>query len=377
MKIEWLIAFYLFISVMMIAFNFGFLAYEKVHAKRFDARTKRFAELLGQEIERNADFPTDEHKRTLERAMRRMAGMESFDLTMEHLLREDPDKSERYLRGIAAVFDHLTYHFNKKDDLHRAYFAYVVRRWCRPRPASDTVEQALLRYVREGSFYARQNALEALSQVGSARALAEAIAALERDGEFHSPKLITEAALAFSGDAAELEAELRERIPRFGPQTRAALINFLRMAGRGDPDVILGLLRDEREDLEVHLACIRYFMRTFWEPAEPELLKLAADDDSARWEYAAVAATALANYPSMQALNVLKRCLSSPSWFVRNNAAKTLYGWGLSLDDLDDVANGSDAYARDMITYHWELKRVEAEERARKEPRPQTEVAGA
>lgn len=367
MQIEWLVAFYIAVSIALMGFDFGFLAYEKLHARRFDARTKRIAELLGQEIERNADFPTDEHKRTLERAMRRMAGMESFDLTMGHLLREDPDKSERYLRGICVVFDHLTYRFNKKDDLHRAYFAYVVRRWCRPRPASDTVEQALLRYVREGSFYARQNALEALSQVGSARALAEAIAALERDGEFHSPKLITEAALAFAGDAAELEAELRERIPRFGPQTRAALINFLRMAGLGDPGAVLGLLRDEREDLEVRLACIRYFMRVHWEPAEADLLKLAAEDDPALWEYAAVSATALANYPGPQAVAVLKGCLSSPSWFVRHNAAKTLYGYGLTLEDLDDIVNGPDAYARDMVTYHWELKRVEEEERMRRE----------
>lgn len=366
MRIEWLIALYLLVSVMMILFNFGFLAYEKLHARRFGTRTQRIAALLADEIERNADFPTDEHKRTLERAMRRMAGMESFDLTMGHLQQQDPAKSERYLHGISAVFDHLTYHFNKKDDLHRAYFSYIARRWCRPRPASDTVEQALLRYVREGSFYARQNALEALSQVGSARALAEAIATLEHDGEFHSPKLITEAALAFAGDAAELEAELRERIPRFGPQTRAALINFLRMAGLGDPDRVLNLLRDEQEDLEVRLACIRYFMRAFWEPAEPDLLKLAAETDPARWEYAAIAATALSNYPSMEALDVLKKCLSSPSWFVRNNAAKTLYGWGLSLDDLDDVVNGPDAYARDMVSYHWELRRVEEEDRQRK-----------
>ncbi len=57
MKIEWLIAFYLFISVMMIVFNFGYLAYEKLHAKRFDARTRRLAELLGHEIERNAASP--------------------------------------------------------------------------------------------------------------------------------------------------------------------------------------------------------------------------------------------------------------------------------------------------------------------------------
>lgn len=370
MKIEWLIAFYLFISVMMIAFNFGYLAYEKLHAKRFDARTKRLAELLGDEIERNAAFPTEEHKRTLERAMRRMAGMESFDLTMGHLLEQDPAKSERYLHGIATVFDHLTYHFAKKDDLHRAYFAYIVKRWYRERPAGNTVEQALLRYVREGSFYARQNALEALSQVGSARALAEAIATLERDGEFHSPKLITEAALAFAGEATELEAELKERVGRFSPHTVAALVNYLRMAGLGDPDVILALMRDEREDLEVRLACIRYFMRRHWPAAEADLLKLASNNDPARWEYRAIAATALSNYPGMEAVEALKGCLSSPSWFVRNNAAKTLYDYGLALDDLADVMNGPDAYARDMLAYHWELKRVEEEERKRKEALP-------
>lgn len=180
MKIEWLIAFYLFVSVAMIAFNFGFLAYEKVHAKRFARRTARIAELLGDEIERNADFPTEQHKRTLERRMEQLSGMESFDLTMGHLEQLDAAKCERYLQGIATVFDRLTYRFAKKSDLHRAYFAYVLKRWYRLRPASDTVVQALLRFVREGSFYARQNAFEALAQVGSAHAFADAVALVER-----------------------------------------------------------------------------------------------------------------------------------------------------------------------------------------------------
>ena len=201
-------------------------------------------------------------------------------------------------------------------------------------------------------------------------ALAEAIATLERDGEFHSPKLITEAALAFAGEATELEAELKERVGRVSPHTVAALVNYLRMAGLGDPDVILALMRDEREDLEVRLACIRYFMRRHWPAAEADLLKLASDNDPARWEYRAIAATALSNYPGMEAVEALKGCLSNPSWFVRNNAAKTLYDYGLALDDLADVMNGPDAYARDMLAYHWELKRVEEEERKRKEALP-------
>ena len=55
---------------------------------------------------------------------------------------------------------------------------------------------------------------------------------------------------------------------------------------------------------------------------------------------------------------------------MRNNAAKTLYDYGLTLDDLADIMNGPDAYARDMLAYHWELKRVEEEERKQKEAKP-------
>ena len=83
-------------------------------------------------------------------------------------------------------------------------------------------------------------------------------------------------------------------------------------------------------------------MRNYWDPAEEPLRRLALTEDPARWEYAAVAATALASYPSMETFEALKRCLSSTSWFVRHNAAKALHDWGLSLDDLDDVMHGSD-----------------------------------
>ena len=39
--------------------------------------------------------------------------------------------------------------------------------------------------------------------------------------------------------------------------------------------------------------------------------------------------------------------------------------------------NGPDAYARDMLAYHWELRRVEAEERARAEERKRKEAEPA
>ena len=309
MRIEWLVAFYLFVSVAMILFNFVFLAYEKAREKRFVAKTKRLASDLSEEIERNADFPTEAHKRILERKLRKLSGMESFDLTMQRLQELDAEKSDRYLRGIATVFHRLTYYFAKKPDLKKAYFAYILKRWYRLRPASDTVTQTLLRFVREGSFYVRQNSLEALASVADACAFADAVELIERGDDFHHPKLVTEAALSFAGDADGLVAELTARFDGLRPATQAAVINYLRMSGKGDRARLLQLLKDDDAHLEVRLACVRYFMRNYWNPAEEPLRRLALTEDPARWEYAAVAATALASYPSMETFEALKRCL--------------------------------------------------------------------
>lgn len=54
---------------------------------------------------------------------------------------------------------------------------------------------------------------------------------------------------------------------------------------------------------------------------------------------------------------MLRRCLSSRVWYVRQNAAQSLCDLGLDLDDLRDVLEGDDRFARDAIVYRWEEDR--------------------
>lgn len=368
MKIEYLVFFYMLVCVMMTLFNFGFLFYEKAHSKRFERKMARMAVELEGEIDRNADFPTEAHRHVLERRMRRLSGMEAFDLSMDKLRELDAGKSERYLHGIAQVFEHLTYEFARKDDLKCAYFACIIGKWYRKRPAASVVTDALLHYVRERSFYARQNALMALSAIADERTLVDAAIALDEIDSFHHPKLVTEAFLAYAGDRAALS---REAVARFGdlqPSSQVAVVNFARMyrAEEGtaltDEELterqawVFEVLCDERADLEVRLACVRYFMRWPWQPAADKLRELALRDAPETWEFAAVAASALASYPGEETVAVLKRCLRSSMWHVRANAAKSLYDLGLSRDDLADVLEGGDPYAADMVRYRWSLE---------------------
>lgn len=358
MKIEYLIFFYMTVSVLMGAFELCFLLYERIRDKAFDIRSKRMAEVLGREIEENADFPTDEHKRIIRKNMKHLAGLESFDLSMEQLQQTDAKKSERYLLGISSVFEYLIRYFSNKSDLHKAYFAYIIRCWYRQSPASKNVVTGLLKYVSEGSLYARQNALEALAQVGTAKALVEALVTLENYVDFHHPKLITETTMAFQGSTVELTQELERRFQEFRPSMQAAIINYMRMRGGGDPELYFMLLQDDEENAEVRLACIRYFMRYPDPRVAPILRSMAQSVDVGYWEYAAVAVTALESYLDDETIAVLISCLSSPLWYVRFNAAKTLYDAGLSLDGprLASLMSDGDRYAMDMLRYRWEIE---------------------
>lgn len=68
-----------------------------------------------------------------------------------------------------------------------------------------------------------------------------------------------------------------------------------------------------------------------------------------RWEYAAIAATALSAYPGERTVEILKEALQSPNWYVRFNAAQSLEAFQLSYWELSDVMEGGDRYAREIL----------------------------
>lgn len=96
------------------------------------------------------------------------------------------------------------------------------------------------------------------------------------------------------------------------------------------------------------------------------LRSMATSEDAGIWEYSAVAATALGSYVDDETLGVLISCLSSPLWYVRFNAAKTLYDAGLSLEGprLAPIMAGGDRYAKDMLRYRWEIEAESARGKA-------------
>ena len=361
MRVEFLVFFYIIVSIAMGLFEFVYLQQERLRTHLFAKNAERTYDMLSHEIRTNADFPTPEHKESLRKQLRRLPAMEAFDLTMDLLESESPDLASRYLTGIADVFESLAHTIPGKSDIHTSYWCYLVRKWYRGERESTPVIVMLTTLAQSPSLYVRQNAISALAKVSSARNLALAFAACSDGQVFYHPRLLTETSMTFAGDKAELAVWLGAFFDDLDDSSKSAVINYWRMTRTGEPCDMLRIAKDTTYDSEVRLAAMRYFATNPDPDAEPFLQEMASTHDKDLWEVAVVASGALSSYPTQENAALLKHNLSSRSWFVRNAAASSLLRLRTKMDlDFADVLEGPDRYASEMLRYHIELEELSA-----------------
>lgn len=99
---------------------------------------------------------------------------------------------------------------------------------------------------------------------------------------------------------------------------QAALVDFIRFASPYWRPEVLELL-ESTNDLDVKIACLRYFGKYPCTDVLPLLRRFSQPDNP--WELQAVTMYVLGAYPAANALGLLKAGLHSPFWHVRRNAA--------------------------------------------------------
>ena len=104
MGVEWVIAFYLAVCLMMMLFNGGFVFYECFQSYLLTRRSRAVFALTNHEVKANIARVSSHHLQSLEKRLENIAGLESFDKTMESLETKDSDLLEEYLKKISLVF---------------------------------------------------------------------------------------------------------------------------------------------------------------------------------------------------------------------------------------------------------------------------------
>lgn len=355
--VQSLIYIYLSVCVAMIIFNVVCIYVFHRRDKKLMKRSESFIEMVEEQIE--AGEVDEKHRKQLTCKLTKINNLMAFEETLDRIYEDKPDAIRAYIEALTPVFVYLTVEYTKKNKLKAAYFTYLIRKYGILRGQSiSIVIRTMLTLVKDESLYCRENALQALYAIGDADSILEALKILDNNSLHHYSKMLTDGLLRFSGDYEKLDLRLWREYPKFSTGMKLVILNYFRFSGRAlYHEQFLRLMTEPGQNDEIVFSCIRYFGRHAYEPALPFLYEYARVGDG-KWEYAAISASALATYPNLKTIALLKDLLCNRNWYVRYNAAESLERIGLSYDELIDVFEGRDRYAAEMLRYRFDKKRI-------------------
>lgn len=332
---------------------------------RLKKRSKKFEKSVLEQIERIKDGKEvrPKHFSYLENKLSHVHKLMAFDRALESVLQNDEPAAAEYMCLLQPVMLYLAEVYQKRENLQSAYFAYFIEKHNLKKYMNmDETQKVMIKYMKKDSLYCRINTLQALYTFGNEESIIEAISILDISDCFMHEKILTDGLLSYTGDHDILIHKLWGRIDDFSERVQLSILNYIRFKSGNYCEEMFCIMKDETKDKEIRFSAIRYFGKYIYGPAKKLLISFLLDKNPANWEYAAISATSLAKYEGEDVLNVLMEAMHSSNWYVRYNASVSLENHNLNYRDLIEVVGGKDRYAREMIMYRLDSRRIEQEE---------------
>mgnify|MGYP002508412616 FL=1 len=230
----------------------------------------------------------------------------------------------------------------------------------------DAMLDMLYSLLHEPSIYCRENAMQAIYTIGDPACVITALKIADNNERFYHSKLLTDGLLNFGGNNEKLNSALWDAFEDFSVQMQITLLNYFRFSSDSSSEQMLKLMNDEERDDEIRFACIRYFGKYRYDKAYEYLLQYANCWNDVRWEYSAIASSALGAYPCEKTAEVLKSNLYHRNWYIRFNSSQSLEKIGLTYLSLIDIVEGNDRYASEILRYRFEVRDIIEKEKEAK-----------
>lgn len=354
-----LIYIYMLLLGCMFAYNVFYIFQRRFRNRRLETNTHKWVQCLYEIAEGHA--PAKVGKRI--KRMKNPEHLEAFQLAADTM----PEKNEIILQWVyenSRFFDELIPVYRKKGVVYKAYFAFFITRFHLVRN-----DKVMLRYIQEilteQSVYCRENGLQALYASGKAEEIVKAFEILSRNEIVHNNKLVTDGLLEYSGDPMELSGRIWKMWDVFLVGYKVAFIDYFRIKGCIYNEKILELMKDSRQDRDIRFACTRYFRKISYEPAADVLRSTVRNWTDEDWEFPAVSASSLVNYPGDETVDVLIEGVQSRNWYIRHNCAESLLILEEDDEKLHRILLGQDKFAKEIMEYKREAAWKEKERNRR------------
>lgn len=356
LSIPAIIGFYMLISLLMLLFNVLYIFMQRRFDTKHERRTNLWIQAIEPQLQAVLAVPhghvSHSHRKMLSKNLRRIPELMGYHSAMQRMAQQyKAEGIQVYLTECRPSFKRLASGYALRRDIEKASFAFMLSEFPPRSGGTDTSDEMLLPYLMETNFFCRENALRALYALGDAMTVERAFEILARQNIFHHEILLADGLMNFSGNKVALAGQLWKHVLDWPEHMGAAVIEFIGFCGADYRQTLYEAMRKPVMGLQVRLSILHYFYMHPFEPMRPLLLEYLAQADHAV-ELAIGSASALAAFPGPESIDALKTALSSRNWSVRNNAALSLLALGAESYDLDEVLQGKDPFAMDMLCYH-------------------------
>ncbi len=302
-------------------------------------------------------YDTEEHSRGRSRIFMRLRPKKELIVPLECDLANDI--FERYLRAISKEIIGLTAAYRKKDNILHAFYVFVLKKYRFPFFHCTTELIANLKdLIESGDSTCAEGVMLAVYTIGDPARVLEFLELVDATEKFVHPKIISDGILSYKADRKALHTCLLSNLDHFSSEMQINLLNYLRFTDGDYCAELLKILENESTNDEVRFCCIRYFGKYHYDPAYEMLANFAEHADDRRMEYAVVSLMALRNYPCERTIQILSRHIHHPNWYIRYNATESMEMLGIEYQDLVDIFDGQDRYAREMLQYQFDQRYI-------------------
>ena len=368
MGVELMIYMYGAVCAAMIIFNIVYNFISKSQRPRLNRRAKKLTDRIKPQLERLKDGKRleQEHLDWLFKKLKRIGWLLALESVLDSAWLEDSElyelreHTDSYLIAIQPVMLYLAGEYIDSKPLHSGYFTYFLSKHGVPRQNEiESLQGLLLEYLKKENFYCRVNSLKALYRFASAENVVRAILTQDDGRVFLHEKILTEGLLSFTGNHDELIKGLWRSFERLSERSQLAVLNYIRFKSPDFKEQMYGIMQDKSRPKELRLSAVRYLGKYSYAPALEPLIAMLGDKDPENWEYATVAASSLAGYSGLSVIEALKDALFSGNWYIRLASASSLERLGVEYADVIDIMSGSDRYAREMMSYRLETRKLQ------------------
>lgn len=344
---------YLFICSLMLVFNIIYIFYSSRRKRIYERSVESWRKsIYRQLVLTNEGKPVDQkHKKLMERKLINTNQLFAYVRVLDEL-REQGEGLGRYLSDNYIPIQSLAYRYARKDSMDKGFFAFFISR---NKPWEDgefrPLIEILLSYMKDSTVYCREKVLNALYAIGNSQGVENALQIISDNKWFHHSKLLSDGLSTFTGDKEELALRLWSHLKEWDNNLMVSIVQFITSNSGKFKEVFFDGLQSEDVDIEIRMAILRYYRRHAYEPVRPLLLSYLRGEGVSDENMRIVTASVLDRYPGEDTVAVLKEAINHSNWYFRYNAASSLVRLKVDIKELQDILEGKDRYAKEILSY--------------------------